>query len=147
MSHIDKDACRLAQAKGLGGCRDENFPYVESIGYGQSHACKLLILRRGLLLSDSLLARLSYHEPAFDVRFVRGAAGTTSFFDHSGTYSVWLSVECVSASRSRPSLPKNLRGTLSRSWTGTRTLTDCPFRKFLRAERNANMDCRSTHRL
>jgi hypothetical protein len=30
----------------LGACRDENFPYVESIGYGQSHACKLLILRR-----------------------------------------------------------------------------------------------------
>jgi hypothetical protein len=39
----------------LGACRDENFRYVESIGYGQSHACKLLILRRRLLLSDSLL--------------------------------------------------------------------------------------------
>jgi putative endopeptidase len=39
----------------LGACRDENSPYVESIGYGQSHACKLLILRRRLLLSDSLL--------------------------------------------------------------------------------------------
>jgi hypothetical protein len=30
-------------------------PYIESTGYGQSHTFKLLILRRRLLLSDSLL--------------------------------------------------------------------------------------------
>jgi hypothetical protein len=41
IAHIYKDACRLAQAKGL--------------------------------------ARLIYHEPALEVRFVRKAMGTTSF--------------------------------------------------------------------
>jgi hypothetical protein len=42
-----KDACRLAQAKGL--------------------------------------ARLIYHEPALEVRFVRKANGLDEFFDHKGS--------------------------------------------------------------
>jgi hypothetical protein len=41
----------------LGGCRKKIFSNVKSISYGQSHACKLLILRRRFVLSDSLLSR------------------------------------------------------------------------------------------